>query len=76
MEPTPPPLSERLRLALIDWENFYGEVQGDLTDPDIADEFVSQGFTLAHRLRSECKGTDVAYVHPITGDEVEIRRRS
>lgn len=67
-------LSDRLCAAFADWAEFFDEVDGDLSDPDIADEFVSQGFKIAHRLRAEIKGSTVHLTHPVSGESVEILR--
>lgn len=66
------PLSQRLVLALTDWSEFFGEVEGDLSDPDIAAEFVGQGYKLAHALRRELKGRSIYYLEPVTGERLPI----
>ncbi len=67
-------LSGRLVAAFDDWTEFFDEVEGDLADPVVAAEFVSQGFKIAHRLRAEIKGSEVHLVHPTTGESIEITR--
>ncbi len=67
-------LSDRLCAAFDDWAQFFDEIDGDLTDPEVAEEFVSQGFKIAHRLRAEIKGSTVHLVHPVSGESVEIVR--
>jgi hypothetical protein len=69
-------LSERLRVALADWSEFFQEVDGVLDTPDIADAFVSQAYKLATALRRELKGSDVWLWHPVAEEliEVELRR--
>ena len=57
-----------------DWQSFFDEVGGDLSDPEVADEFVGQGFKIAHRIRAEKKASSVHLEHPVTGDIVEIIR--
>ncbi len=69
-------LSDRLLAAFADWADFYNEIQGDLTDPDLAEEFVGQGFKLAHRLRAELKGSTVHLTHPVTRQLVKIVRQT
>lgn len=65
-------LSERLCVAIDDWRQFYDDVSGDLSDTDLADEFVSQGFKIAFRMRSELKGRLVSYRHPVDHHVIEI----
>ncbi len=67
-------LSNRLIVAVADWAQFFDEVNGDLSDPEVADEFVSQGFKIAHRLRAEVKGSTVHLIHPVEGNAVKILR--
>ena len=69
-------LSVRLVVAFDDWTEFFQEVAGDLGDPEVSEEFVSQGFKIAHRLRAEIKGSEVRLVHPATGESVTIERNS
>lgn len=65
------PLSDRLLVAIEDWREFFDEVDGELDAPEL-DEFVGQGFKIAHRMRSELKGRDVAFRHPGSGQVIEI----
>lgn len=74
VDPHDLPLSERLLVAIEDWRDFYDEIAGDLSDLDL-DEFVGQGFKIAHRMRSELKGRDVSYRHPATGEVIAIESR-
>lgn len=80
VEATPPvelpPLSSRLNKALDDWAEFFDGVDAQLSPGDVADEFVGQGFKLAHRLRAECKGFAVDYLHPVTGETIRIVRNA
>ncbi len=69
------PLSPRLLIAIGDWQSFFTEAPAGLTDADVAEEFVSQGFKIAHGLRRELKGRRVFYEHPVTGDEIAITRK-
>ena len=69
-------LSGRLVVAFEDWASFFDEIEGDLSDPEVAHEFVSQGFKIAHRLRAEMKGSTVHLVHPVTGEHHEIVRQA
>lgn len=66
------PLSDRLCIAIDDWREFFDATVGNLSDPDMADEFVSQGFKIAFRMRSELKGRVVTYRHPIDGQIIEV----
>jgi len=74
VDPQTLPLSDRLLLAISDWHAFFSEVSGDLSDGDMAEEFVSQGFKIAHAMRRELKGRKVFYHHPATGEVVAITR--
>ena len=74
VDPSDLGLSDRLVLAFDDWASFFDEIDADLSDPDVANEFVSQGFKIAHRLRAEIQGSTVHLVHPLTGEHHEIRR--
>lgn len=67
-------LSQRLVDAFEDWASFFDEIDGDLSDGDVAHEFVSQGFKIAHRLRAEMKGSTVHLIHPVSGEQHEIVR--
>lgn len=69
------PLSPRLLEALDDWAEFYDDVGGEITDVDVAHEFVGQGFKIAHALRRELKGSTVHLEHPVTGERALIERR-
>ncbi len=75
IERTALPLSARLIAALDDWAQFYDDVGGEITDVDIAHEFVGQGFKIAHALRRELKGSTVHLEHPVTGELAPIRLR-
>ena len=68
-------LSERLLIALADWAAFYDDVGGEIGDADIVDEFVSQGFKIAHAMRRELKGHTVRFEHPVTGERIRIELR-
>lgn len=68
-------LSARLLDALADWAEFYDDVGGEITDVDIAHEFVGQGFKIAHALRRELKGSRVHLEHPVTGELAPIGSR-
>ena len=70
------PLSDRLLRTIDDWTEFFDDVGGEITDVDIAHEFVGQGFKIAHALRRELKGSTVHLEHPVTGElaPIELRR--
>jgi hypothetical protein len=70
------PLSDRLLRAIDDWASFFDDVGGEITDVDVAHEFVGQGFKIAHALRRELKGSTVHLEHPVTGElaPIELRR--
>ena len=70
------PLSDRLLRTVADWAAFYDDVGGEITDVDVAHEFVGQGFKIAHALRRELKGSSVHLEHPVTGElaPIELRR--
>jgi len=70
------PLSDRLLVALHDWRDFFNDVGGAMSDADIVEEFVGQGFKIAHVLRRELKGSTVWYSHPVTGETERIVRRT
>ena len=76
VERTALPLSVRLVEALDDWARFFDDVGGEITDVDVAHEFVGQGFKIAHALRRELKGSTVHLEHPVTGElaPIELRR--
>lgn len=67
-------LTQRLVDACEDWAAFFDDVNGDLTDPAVAHEFVSQGYKIAHKIRGELKGSEVWFVHPVTGVRQSIVR--
>jgi len=69
------PLSQRLLTALEDWTAFFDDVGGAMSDAEVLDEFVGQGFKIAHAIRRELKGSHVWLQHPVTDDLVEILRR-
>lgn len=69
------PLSERVLIALEDWTAFYDDVGGAMSDPEIVDEFVGQGFKIAHAIRRELKGSTVWMSHPVTEERTLIERR-
>jgi hypothetical protein len=66
------PLSQRLLTAISDWVGFFDDVGGAISDSDVLDEFVSQGFKIAHAVRRELKGSTVHFEHPDTGERTEI----
>ena len=70
------PLSDRLLRTIDDWAAFYDDLGGEITDVDVAHEFVGQGFKIAHALRRELKGSTVHLEHPVTGELalIELRR--
>lgn len=70
------PLSARLLVALEDWTMFWDDVGGAMSDPEILEEFVGQGYKIAHVLRRELKGSTVWLQHPVSDELVEIDRRS
>lgn len=67
-------LTSRLVNACEDWAAFFTDVAGDLGDPVVAHEFVSQGYKIAHKIRSELKGSEVWFVHPVTSKREQIVR--
>ena len=69
------PLSPRVLVALEDWAAFFDDVGGAMSDRDVIDEFVGQGFKLAHAIRRELKGSTVWLDHPVTDDRSLIERR-
>lgn len=69
------PLSQRLLEALEDWTTFYDDVGGAMSDPEIVEEFVGQGYKIAHAIRRELKGSTVWLSHPVTEERVLIERR-
>lgn len=70
------PLSPRVLVALRDWADFFDYVGGAIGDSDVLDEFVSQGFKIAHAIRRELKGSTVWFEHPVTEERAPIERRS
>lgn len=70
------PLSRRVLVALEDWTDFFDDVGGAMSDPEVVDEFVGQGFKIAHAIRRELKGSTVWLDHPVTEERfaVELRR--
>ena len=62
-------------IALEDWTVFFDDVGGAMSDRDVIDEFVGQGFKLAHAIRRELKGSTVWLDHPVTDDRTLIERR-
>jgi len=69
------PLSPRVLIALQDWTDFFDDVGGAMSDPEIVDEFVGQGYKIAHAIRRELKGSTVWLKHPVTDERVLIERR-
>lgn len=70
------PLSPRVLLALEDWTVFFDDVGGAMSDRDVIDEFVGQGFKIAHVIRRELKGSTVWLDHPVTDERMLIERNS
>ncbi len=70
------PLSRRVLVALEDWANFYDDVGGAMSDPEIVEEFVGQGYKIAHAIRRELKGSTVWLAHPVTEERVQIERHT
>jgi len=68
------PLSPRVLMALQDWADFFDDVGGAMSDYDVVDEFVGQGFKIAHAIRRELKGSTIWFEHPITGERTNIER--
>ncbi len=70
------PLSQRVLTAMEDWTIFWDDVGGAISDPEIMEEFVGQGFKIAHATRRELKGRTVWFQHPVTDErhEIELRR--
>ena len=69
------PLSHRVVTALEDWADFFDDVGGAMSDGDIVEAFVSQGFKIAHAIRRELKGSTVWLQHPVTDERFPIERR-
>jgi len=69
------PLSDRLVEALADWVSFYRELGGEFEAPGVADEFVSQGYKIAHGVRRELKGSTVWLERFDTGERIPIELR-
>lgn len=70
------PLSPRVLIALEDWTAFYDDLGGAISDPEIVEEFVGQGYKIAHAIRRELKGSTIWLVHPVTEERVQIERPS
>lgn len=70
------PLSERVLVALTDWTEFFDDVGGAMSDRDVIDEFVGQGYKIAHAMRRELKGSTIWLAHPVTDEHVLIERRT
>lgn len=70
------PLSPRLLMALEDWTVFFDDVGGAMSDPEIVEEFVGQGFKIAHVIRRELKGSTVWLDHPVTEERTLIEHRA
>lgn len=69
------PLSPRVLIALEDWTAFFDDVGGAMSDRDVIDEFVGQGFKLAHAIRRELTGSTIWLSHPVTDEYTLIERR-
>lgn len=69
------PLSPRVLVALEDWTDFFDDVGGAMSDRDIVEEFVGQGYKIAHAIRRELKGSTVWLQHPVTDERVAIENR-
>lgn len=69
------PLSPRVLVALEDWTDFFDDVGGAMSDRDIVEEFVGQGYKIAHAIRRELKGSTVWLQHPVTDERVVIENR-
>ncbi len=72
VEPSELPLSPRLLAAIADWRSFYDEVAGDISGPEVAEEFVGQGYKIAHAMRRELKGRTIYFLQPVTKELVKI----
>lgn len=70
------PLSPRVLLALQDWTDFFDDVGGAMSDTDVIEEFVGQGYKIAHVIRRELKGSTIWLDHPVTEERVLIERRA
>ena len=66
------PLSPRLLSAIDDWQSFFDEIEGDLSLTEVAEEFVGQGFKIAHAMRRELKGRLIYFAQPVTGELLKI----
>lgn len=66
------PLSQRLLSAIDDWKNFFDEIDGDLSPTEVAEEFVGQGFKIAHAMRRELKGRLIYFSQPVSGELLKI----
>lgn len=69
------PLSVRLVDTVVDWMAFFDDVGGELSDRDIREEFVGQGYKIAHALRRELKGSQIWFSPPHEEDLVAIELR-
>ncbi len=69
------PLSPRVLVALEDWTAFFDDVGGAMSDPEILDEFVGQGFKIAHAIRRELKGSTVWIQHPVSDERTPIEHK-
>lgn len=70
------PLSPRVLIALEDWTAFYDDVGGAMSDAEIVEEFVGQGYKIAHAIRRELKASTIWLCHPVTEERVRIERRT
>ena len=69
------PLSERLLLTIDDWMAFHNDVGGELSDDDVREEFVGQGYKIAYALRRELKGSTVWFQPPNADEPVIVEHR-
>lgn len=69
------PLSRRLLHALEDWTAFFDDVGGAMSDREIVDEFVGQGYKIGHVMRRELKGSTIWFDHPVSAERVLIERK-
>ncbi|MGI9608616.1 MAG: hypothetical protein ACR2P0_20975 [Acidimicrobiales bacterium] len=76
VDPRALPLSSRLLEALDDWAAFLDDVGGEISDHDVMDAFVSQGFRIAHAMRRELKGRTVWLQRLDTDERVLIENRT
>lgn len=61
-------------MALQDWADFFDDVGGAMSDSDVVEEFVGQGFKIAHAIRRELKGSTVWFEHPVSEERTRIER--